>query len=706
MRLSRPISLPTTNLAKLSPYYGVFIKTAWSALSLFGTVMLAVTLPETWRTLTTVCQTNCTRLQPTELGLATLSRFGLGVEFYAAITLLTNLLVPLSVMTVMGLLLWRKPFHPVVVYLGFGGVAVSLATSLTSYAETHAWFTFPMHVLWVVTGIGHYWGLLTFPDGKFVPSWNRYIAYFLAGASFLVFVPSITHLGNFGETPVNESLWLVTVFTFISLTMRYLRSSDAKTKQQIKWILYCIVVFVVVFVAHLILYDAAPKSWVVRGAPGDLLMMLAMNGLNILFYFCLGMLVYFYSLFDINLVIKRTLVYGGLTLGIALLYVIFIAVAGILTLDYNNLFVSLLATGVIALAFQSLRERLQRGVNRLLYGYRDEPYTVLSQLGQRLESTSQPSSIFPATVQTIAETLKLPYAAIALNQRGILDSYGKVQSKQETFPLTYGEETLGELVVSPRQSEESISKADHRLLSDLARQAGAAAHALLLQADLERSRLRVVSAREEARRRLGNDLHDSVGHQLAGLMRGAETASNLLERDPATARKLLSDLVQSSKGAIEHVRSLAHQLHPPELEVLGLADAIREKVQTFEHSNELKISLEADDLPKLSAAVEVAAYYIVQEALSNVLRHANATLCSVRLKMLNDITLPTLTALATPVLELKISDNGCGLAKAKRNGLGLSSMCERATEVGGTCRIENLARGGVSVLVHLPCPVL
>jgi two-component system, NarL family, sensor kinase len=102
----------------------------------------------------------------------------------------------------------------------------------------------------------------------------------------------------------------------------------------------------------------------------------------------------------------------------------------------------------------------------------------------------------------------------------------------------------------------------------------------------------------------------------------------------------------------------------------------------------------------------VAAYYIVQEALSNVLRHANATLCTIRLKMLEGVTLPPLTALATPVLELEIVDNGCGLSNTKRNGLGLSSMCERATEVGGMCRVERLAREGTRVLVQLPFPGL
>jgi signal transduction histidine kinase len=217
--------------------------------------------------------------------------------------------------------------------------------------------------------------------------------------------------------------------------------------------------------------------------------------------------------------------------------------------------------------------------------------------GKTLEASLEPAKVLPQTVTTIAQVLKLPFVEIALCQEGNLQtvsSVGKAKPFSETFPLIYAGERIGELRVAPREGESKLSQADHHLLNDLSRQVGVAAHALLLQADLERSRLRVVSAREETRRRLGNDLHDSVGHQLAGLMRRAETASNLLERDPTAARKLLGELVQGSQGAIEHVRALAHQLHPPELEVLGLADAIREKVQTFGPSSELRISLETD----------------------------------------------------------------------------------------------------------------
>jgi signal transduction histidine kinase len=117
----------------------------------------------------------------------------------------------------------------------------------------------------------------------------------------------------------------------------------------------------------------------------------------------------------------------------------------------------------------------------------------------------------------------------------------------------------------------------------------------LLTADLERFRLRIVTAREEARRRLGSDLHDGLGHRLAGLVRKTETAANLLDHDPATARALLAELTQPTKAAIAEVRGLAHQLHPPELELLGLVEALRERAQGYAAANGdgLHISIEA-----------------------------------------------------------------------------------------------------------------
>jgi signal transduction histidine kinase len=350
-----------------------------------------------------------------------------------------------------------------------------------------------------------------------------------------------------------------------------------------------------------------------------------------------------------------------------------------------------------------------------MYGDRDDPYRVLARLGQRLEATLAPDAVLPTIVETVKDALKLPYTAIALKQD---DTFALAAAAGESIgdtlriPLAYQGETVGQLLLSPRAPGEPLTPADRRLLDDLARPAGVAAHAILLTADLERSRLRIVSAREEARRRLGSDLHDGLGHRLAGLVRKAETVANLLDHDPATARALLAELTQQTKAAIGEVRGLAHQLHPPELELLGLVAALRERAQGYAASNGdgPHISIEAPEtLPPLPAAVEVAAYYITLEALTNVQRHAAAQQCIVRLALVprDGDDSSVLTTLGVPILELEIIDNGRGMrarAQTHGNGLGMRSMQERAAELGGRCTVEAGAGGGTRVYARLPCP--
>ena len=188
----------------------------------------------------------------------------------------------------------------------------------------------------------------------------------------------------------------------------------------------------------------------------------------------------------------------------------------------GNLGISLLATGLVAVLFQPLRSRLQRGVNRLMYGERDDPYAVTSRLGRRLEATLAPEAVLPTVVETIAQALKLPYAAILLKEgEGFRTAaaYGSPRGEPETLPLVYQREEIGRLVLSPRAPGEGFSDADRGLLEDLARQAEVAVHAVRLTADLQRSRERLVATREEERRRLRRDLHDGLGAQLAGLER-------------------------------------------------------------------------------------------------------------------------------------------------------------------------------------------
>src|SRR5215217_450748 len=401
-----------------------------------------------------------------------------------------------------------------------------------------------------------------------------------------------------------------------------------------------------------------------------------------------------YRLFDIDVVINRTLVYGALSACVVGIYVLVVVALGTVFQARGNLAVSLLATGFVAVLFQPLRSRLQRSVNRLMYGERDDPYAVLSRLGQRLEAALAPDAALNTVVQTVAQALKLPYAEISLKQGdGFLTaaSYGDPADERVTLPLTYGAELVGRLNLAPRGPGEEFSSSDRRLLEDLARQAGVAAHAARLTADLQRSRERLVTAREEERRRLRRDLHDGLGPQLAAQTLKVGSARSLYGRDPAAADALLSELETNMEAAISDIRRLVYNLRPPALDELGLDGAIRESAAQYA-TNELNISVDTPQtLPSLPAAVEVAAYRIVQEALTNVVRHAAASECVIRLGLDSE-------------LELEITDDGVGMPEDRGAGIGLSSMRERAMELSGTCVVEPSLPEGTRVLARLPLP--
>jgi signal transduction histidine kinase len=213
-----------------------------------------------------------------------------------------------------------------------------------------------------------------------------------------------------------------------------------------------------------------------------------------------------------------------------------------------------------------------------------------------------------------------------------------------------------------------------------------------LTADLQHSRERLVTAREEERRRIRRDLHDGLGPALASLTLKLDAARNLLARDPATAEALLLELKTQTQTAIADIRRLVYGLRPPALDELGLVSAIREHAARNVSADSLRVSVEApESLPPLPAAVEVAAYRIALEALTNVARHAQAKNCTVALTIKED-------------LRLEISDDGVGLPPGHRLGVGLTSMRERAEELGGTCIIERRAASGTRVSATLPLP--
>ncbi len=273
----------------------------------------------------------------------------------------------------------------------------------------------------------------------------------------------------------------------------------------------------------------------------------------------------------------------------------------------------------------------------------DEPYAVIRGLSQRLEATLAPDAILPTIVETIAQALKLPHVAITLKQGGdfvTAASYGSPQENLTRLPLIYQTEQIGELLLAPRGPGETFTSADRALLNDLARQAGVAAHAVRLTTDLQRligelqhSRTQLVTTQEEERRRLRRDLHDGLGSALTSVTFQLDAASNLLDRDPQAVKNLLKELKAQTQASIADIRRLVYNLRPPILDEWGLVAALREQVTQYQ-LNQVQVTVDApESLPALPAAVEVAAYRIALEALANVVRHAHASTCSMRLSI-------------------------------------------------------------------------
>jgi hypothetical protein len=257
----------------------------------------------------------------------------------------------------------------------------------------------------------------------------------------------------------------------VSLVLRFLRSGGEKRKQ-IKWLAFAASILELGFSSYVISANILPDG---AGGVDRLWVNLLEDAVMLSFAtvpVAVGIAILRYRLYDIDLLINRTLVYGTLTASVVGIYILVVGYLGALFQTGGNLLISLLATGVVAVVFAPLRERLQRGVNRLMYGERDDPYAVVTRLGQRLEATLAPEDVLSTIVETVKEALKLPYAAIALRGNGapgVAASAGEPVEKPLRLPLTYQSEPVGELLLGPRAPGEAFDPADKRLLEGLAR---------------------------------------------------------------------------------------------------------------------------------------------------------------------------------------------------------------------------------------------
>ncbi|WP_219643266.1 GAF domain-containing sensor histidine kinase [Cohnella sp. CFH 77786] len=562
-----------------------------------------------------------------------------------------------------------------------------------------------------------------FPNGRFDPRWTRYVLLFILipGTLRTLFPDTVLDLQFWGRNLFLAwtMCWMVSLLAV--QIYRYRKVLNPVEKQQAKWAFFGMFTGIVFLLSITLVFVF--KADALNRNP---LLMFSMDALldfgMMLIPVTLLIALLKRRLWDIDALVNRALVYGALSLFVIAVYVVGVWYVGTVFRSASNLISSLIATGLIAVLFAPLKEFLQRRVNRLIYGHNEDPLSVLGTLGRRLENPLSPQESLKVVVRTVKEALKLPYAGLSIARDGELLTIAEDGTPPEgepvRLPLVHRGEKLGELLAAPRSPGESFTASDRRFLDMLVRQAGAVVQSAtasldLIRAaeDLRESRERLVLAREEERRRLRGNLHDDLAPRLAALAFTASAAETLLESDPARTKTILAELQTVIRSSVADIRRLVHDLRPPSLDELGLVGAIRERIHDLTRplaqrsgeagSSATEFRLSAPDaLPALPAAVEVAAFRIVTEAMVNVVRHSGASSCEVRISYDRE---------PERALTLEVADDGGGVGDRRRSlpgpgGIGLQSMRERAEELGGWFRIENAEPSGTRVSARLPLP--
>jgi signal transduction histidine kinase len=393
------------------------------------------------------------------------------------------------------------------------------------------------------------------------------------------------------------------------------------------------------------------------------------------------------QVYGLTVVLHRALVYTLLTAIVAAVYGAGVGLLALAGQAVGGAW-TVVAALVAAFSLTPARTRVQQGVNRFLYGERDEPYAVATRIAARLEAAGSAEQLLPGLLDALVGALRLPSATVEM--RGddgdlrIISHGGTTAGASVRVPLVHQGTEIGALVVGLRSGQHGLGPGESRLMRDVARQVAVAVANVMLTEALVCSRERIVSAAEEERRRLRRDLHDGLGPTLTAAATKVDAATNLTGKDLARARTMLGAVRADLTTALGDLRRLVYALRPPVLDELGLLGALREQLG---HSA-VPVTLTAPaDLAELPAAVEIAAYRIIAEAVTNVTRHSDASRCEVTIECAHRLT-------------IEVRDDGTA-GGTWTPGVGLTSMRERVTALGGTWLAGPTDTGG-RVVVELP----
>ena len=515
-----------------------------------------------------------------------------------------------------------------------------------------------------------------------------------------------------GQSPgwLGAAVWilgLAVLLLAVTAPVVRMRHSRGEQRQQLKWIAYSVLVSGVVVAVFSFLAGPVLPSWTF-----DVPLLL---GFGIAFPLATGIAIFKYRLYGIDVVISRTLVYGSLAVFITAVYVGIAVGIGALVGGGGkpNLGLSILATAIVAVGFQPVRERVQRVANRLVYGKRATPYEVLSQFSERVAESYAVDDVVPRMARVLAEGTGAQRADVWLRSAGawyqaavwpgdavraepIVAVNGTLPSIDGTVRLVevrHQGALLGALGVTKR-SGESLTPVEENLLTHLAGQAGLVLKNVGLTSDLQAklvelraSRQRLVTAQDEERRKLERNLHDGAQQHLVAIKVKLGLAEMLMSRDADKAKLTLAQLKGDADEALETLRDLARGIYPPLLADKGLGAALESQARKAT----IPVSVDALGIGRYSQDIEAAVYFSVLEALQNVQKYARASKATVRLRE------------GDGALRFEVTDDGTGFDVATTvKGSGLTNMADRVDALGGDLALTSAPGHGTQLRGSLP----
>src|SRR6266516_6035900 len=638
--------------------------------------------------------------------------------------------------TVGALLGWKRPANPIGWLLSATGLTYAAATFallLVQFPGTRAWSHW-LGWLWLsgISFVGFV--LLMFPTGT-LPSrrWRPVasvavvaLAGWVLGNTFAPVIitagpPAVPNpIGVTGPAGhviqgVGQVCGLLIGATglaaIVSLVFRYRRARSVE-REQLKWLVYAGALIVAGLLVQIPIEKVMGPGQAFTNVQNALT-----SGTIALVPVAIGIAIFRYHLYDIDVVINKTLVYGSLAVFITGVYVAIVVGLGSLAQRgaRPSLALSIAATAVVAIAFQPVRAWVQRLANRLVYGRRATPYEVLADFAGRMAGAYAAEDLLPRMARILAEGTAATRADVWLKSgevfhdgaawppdapplppaRATAADVPAYPAADRILPVRYQGEVLGALSVSKRPGE-ALTPTEDRLLADLAGQvgllfknAGLREQLLARLEEIRASRLRLVAAQDAERRRIERNIHDGAQQQLVALAIKLSITESMIGTDTEGERELLAELREDAAGAVEELRDLARGIYPPLLASMGLVAALEAQARKAP----VPTSVTADGVGRYPQDLEAAVYFCVLEALQNVAKYAGATQAEVRL------------AASGPDLEFTVTDEGAGFDPDNNAyGTGLQGMADRLHAHSGSLVVRSQPGHGTTVTGRLPAP--